>query len=92
MNIDSYDVLKSLAKKVKVFDIIFLDSPYCKEMIPEASKIIKEHNLLKEGGILVSNFDCIEERYEVYEDIILTKSKKYGNTTVCYYRVDSELE
>ena len=34
----------------------------------------------------------IEEIYEGYEDIILTKSKKYGNTTVCYYRVDSELE
>ena len=92
LNMDSYDALKSLAKKGKVFDIIFIDPPYCKEMIPEAIKIIKEHNLLKEDGIIVTKIDSIEEIYEGYEDIILTKSKKYGNTTVCYYRVDSELE
>ena len=78
LNMDSYDALKSLAKKGK--------------MIPEAIKIIKEHNLLKEDGIIVTKIDSIEEIYEGYEDIILTKSKKYGNTTVCYYRVDSELE
>ena len=53
---------------------------------------LKEHNLLKEDGIIVTKIDSIEEIYEGYEDIILTKSKKYGNTTVCYYRVDSELE
>ena len=55
LNMDSYDALKSLAKKGKVFDIIFIDPPYCKEMIPEAIKIIKEHNLLKEDGIIVAD-------------------------------------
>ena len=92
LNMDSYEALRALAKKVKVFDIIFIDPPYCKEMIPEAMKIIKEHKLLKEEGIIVTKIDSIEEIYEGYEDIVLTKSKKYGNTTVCYYRVDSKLE
>ena len=92
LNMDSYEALRALAKKGKVFDIIFIDPPYCKEMIPEAMKIIKEHKLLKEEGIIVTKIDSIEEIYEGYEDIVLTKSKKYGNTTVCYYRVDSKLE
>ena len=88
LNMDSYEALRALAKKGKVFDIIFIDPPYCKEMIPEAMKIIKEHKLLKEEGIIVTKIDSIEEIYEGYGSIKLYKSKKYGNTTVCYYKIN----
>ena len=90
LNMDSYEALRSLANKGKVFDIIFIDPPYCKEMIPEAMKIIKENNMLKEDGIIVTKIDSIEEIYEGYEDIQLNKSKRYGNTTVCYYKFITE--
>ena len=86
MNIDAYVGLKNLAAKGKQFDILFIDPPYCREMIPEAMKIVYEEGLLSEGGIVVTKIDSIEEIYEGYEDIKLTKSKKYGNTTVCYYK------
>ena len=84
--IDSYDALRRLAEKGKVFDIIFIDPPYCKEMIPKAMEIIKENNLLKKEGIIVTKIDSIEEIYEGYKEIKLLKSKKYGNTTVCIYK------
>ena len=86
LNMDSYEALRSLAKKDKKFNIIFIDPPYCREMIPEAMKIIKENDMLHEDGIIVTKIDSMEEIYEGYEDITLTKSKKYGNTTVCFYR------
>ena len=86
LNMDSYEVLRNLAKKGKVMDVIFIDPPYCREMIPEAIKIVKENNMLAEDGIIVTKIDSIEEIYEGYEDIKLFKSKKYGNTTVCYYK------
>ena len=86
MNIDAYVGLKNLAAKGKQFDIIFIDPPYCREMIPEAMKIVYEDGLLAEDGKIVTKIDSIEEIYEGYEDIKLTKSKKYGNTTVCYYK------
>ncbi len=86
LNMDSYDALKGLANKGKIFDVIFIDPPYCKEMIPEAFKIVYENNLLREDGIIVTKIDSIEEIFEGYEDIRLFKSKKYGNTTVCYYK------
>ncbi|MEG1871041.1 MAG: 16S rRNA (guanine(966)-N(2))-methyltransferase RsmD, partial [Peptostreptococcaceae bacterium] len=82
LNMDSYDALRSLAKKGKIFNLIFIDPPYCKEMIPEAMKIIKENNLLEKDGLIVTKIDTIEEIYEGYEDISLAKSRKYGNTTV----------
>lgn len=85
LNLDSYDALNMLSNKGKVFDIIFIDPPYCKEMIPKAIEIIKEKNLLKKDGIIVTKIDSIEEIYKGYKEIKLLKSKKYGNTTVCIY-------
>lgn len=85
LNLDSYDALDMLKKKGKIFDIIFIDPPYCKEMIPKAIEIIYENNLLKKDGIIVTKIDSIEEIYEGYKNIKLLKSKKYGNTTVCIY-------
>lgn len=86
INSDSYVGLKQLASKGKKFDIVFLDPPYCREMIPEAIKIIKDHEMLKNNGIIVTKIETMEEIYEGYENIKLTKKKKYGNTTVCYYK------
>lgn len=86
LNMDSYEALRNLANKNKVFDIIFIDPPYCKEMIPEAIKIVKENNLLQKNGIIVTKIDSIEDIYEGYEDLVLMKSKKYGNTTTCFYK------
>ena len=55
-------------------------------MIPEAIKIIKENNLLEKDGLIVTKIDTIEEVYEGYENIKLSQSRKYGNTTVCFYK------
>lgn len=85
LNTDAYEALRMLNKKGIKFDIIFIDPPYCKEMIPEALKIIDENKMLNEDGIIVTKIDTIEEIYEGYNGIKISKSKKYGNTTVCYY-------
>lgn len=88
LNMDSYEALKLLSNKGKVFDIIFIDPPYCKEMIPEAMKHIKEYNMLSEDGVIVTKIDTMEEIFEGYQDILLERSKKYGNTTVCLYKYE----
>ncbi|WP_066893851.1 16S rRNA (guanine(966)-N(2))-methyltransferase RsmD [Clostridium nigeriense] len=88
LSLDSYDALNMLSKKGKIFDVIFIDPPYCKEMIPKAIEIIKENNMLKKDGIIVTKIDSIEDIYEGYKDITLLKSKKYGNTTVCLYNYE----
>jgi 16S rRNA (guanine966-N2)-methyltransferase len=88
LNMDAYEALNLLNKKALVFDIIFIDPPYCKEMIPEAMKVIEENEILNKEGIIVTKIDSIEEIYEGYKQIKLTKSKKYGNTTVCFYKYE----
>ncbi|MEQ8155199.1 MAG: 16S rRNA (guanine(966)-N(2))-methyltransferase RsmD [Clostridiaceae bacterium] len=86
LNMDAYAALNSLAGKNKVFDIIFIDPPYLKDMIPKALEIIKEKNMLDPEGIVVTKIDTSEEICQGYKDIKLTDSRKYGNTTVCLYK------
>ena len=88
INKDSYEALRYLADKKKVFDVIFIDPPYCKEMIPEAIKIVYDKKILSKDGIIVTKIDSIEEIYEGYEEISLIKSRKYGNTTICLYKYE----
>ena len=86
INIDAYEGMRKLAHEGKKFDIIFIDPPYCKEMIPEALKIVYEEKMISNDGIIVTKIDSIEDIYEGYKNIQITKNKRYGNTTVCYYK------
>lgn len=85
LNMDSYEALNMFAKKGISFDLIFLDPPYLRDMIPPAMKIIDENNLLNKDGFIVSKIDSAEEIYEGTDNIKLVNHKKYGNTTVCFY-------
>lgn len=87
LNTDAYSALRSLASRGKVFDLIFIDPPYMKNLIPEAMQIVDEKNLLQEDGLIVTKIDSAEEIFEGTENIKLTRVKKYGNTTVCLYRI-----
>ncbi|GAA0734750.1 16S rRNA (guanine(966)-N(2))-methyltransferase RsmD [Clostridium oceanicum] len=84
-NMDSYEGLKEFSRRNIVFDLIFVDPPYAKEMIPPAIKIIEEEGLLQKNGLIVSKIDSKEEIYEGSEKIKLVRHKKYGNTTICFY-------
>lgn len=89
LNMDAYDALREFKRRGEVFDLIFIDPPYAKEMIPPAMEIIHELDLLKEDGIIVTKIDSSEEIYEGYENIKLYDKRKYGNTTVIFYRIEN---
>lgn len=83
---DSYEWLRKFADRNKIFDLIFIDPPYAKEMIPEAINIVSEKGLLHEDGIIVCKIDSGEVIFEGNEKIELYDKRKYGNTTVLFYR------
>lgn len=90
LNMDSYSALESLCNKNVSFDLIFIDPPYLKEMIPPAIDIITKGNLLKKDGLIVCKIDTKENLYEGNLKIKLTDHRKYGNTTVCFYKYQEE--
>lgn len=86
LNMDSYKALEHLDKKGIVFDLIFIDPPYRKDMIPPAIEYISNSNLLDKGGLIVTKIDSLEEIYEGNEKITLINHRKYGKTIICFYR------
>lgn len=86
INMDSYKALENLGDKNEEFDLIFIDPPYSKDMIPPAVDIITNKNMLKKDGLIVTKIDSEEEIYEGNKSIVLTRYKKYGNTTICFYK------
>lgn len=90
LNMDAYDALQYVYKLGKKFDIIFIDPPYKKDLIPKAIEIVDEKNLLQEDGMVVTKIDTSETIYEGSENIKLYDTRKYGQTTVCFYRIKED--
>lgn len=86
LNKDSIDAIQFLSNKGETFDIIFIDPPYLMNLIPPAIEKIQAKSLLDRKGIIVTKIDSSEVIYTGSTDIELYDSRKYGNTTVCFYR------
>lgn len=89
LNTTADKALEQMKKENVTFDIIFIDPPYLRDMIPPHIKYIYENNLLKDGGIIVSKIDSSEEICEGYENIKAVDIRKYGNTTIVIYKISN---
>ena len=65
------------------FDIIFLDPPYSKNYVGKTIKLISQHKLLKDKGIIVAEHHP-EEKFILPEDLSILKTKRYGETAVTF--------
>ena len=92
LNVDFKDAVKRLSTQNQKFDVIFMDPPYYENMFIECLKSIDKFNLLDEDGIIVVEHDT----KDLFEDSIgrLNKSreKKYGNTTLTFYKLEEQDE
>ncbi len=88
INTTYQDAIKKLSIQNKKFDLIFMDPPYYKDMFVDALSRIGENNLLQEDGLIVVEHDSKEILPEQIGNIIKTKIKKYGNTTITLYQME----
>lgn len=80
LNKDYKDALSEFKNSNVVFDIIFLDPPYKKEILNSVIDMILEYNLLSSNGIIVCEVsdDYINENLKLKR----IKEKKYGDKLV----------
>ena len=88
LNSDFKSAINSLAHKNAQFDVIFMDPPYYKNMFSDALSSVDDKNLLKEDGIIVVEHDTKDEFPDTIGRLYKTKDKKYGNTTITFYKVE----
>lgn len=88
LNIDFKSAIDRLKVQNKKFDIIFMDPPYYKNMFIDALSAIDDANLLDEDGIIVVEHDTKDKFVDNIGRLEKTKEKKYGNTTLTFYKME----
>lgn len=79
------DVLKNILKISVKADVIFIDPPYDTDLYDRALKVIKENNILNDGGIII--LEHPEDKLINNDGFELIKAKSYGNKTISYLLV-----
>lgn len=87
---DFHQYVKSASGRSR-FDLIFLDPPYAKRLLPQALCELYDGGLVKEAGIVICEdeseslmTDEIEKRYT------LTKQSRYGKVFISYLTPKTE--
>ena len=85
LNMDYHDALRKFKEEKIVFDIIFIDPPYCYEIMNELLELIFNYGILSDNGIVVLEYQS-EEKLDFNLSVELIKKKKYGDKWVSIYQ------
>lgn len=89
INSDFQDAVKRLNTQNEKFDVIFMDPPYYKDMFVKALESIDSANLLDEDGIIMVEHDTKDTFPNNIGRLEKNRSKKYGNTTLTFYKMEA---
>jgi len=79
-------ILKKLSQHGEKFDIIFLDPPYKKGIIPPILYCLEENNVLEDRFIIIAETDISDELPDIVGGMIVSKKQIYGKTKLTFYK------
>jgi len=82
------DYLQYLERTTESFDIVLLDPPYAEVFLENAIKKISEIDILKSGGIIVTERPVGKELPFEISGFTRSRDYKYGSTLLTLYRKD----
>ncbi|MBQ6370880.1 MAG: 16S rRNA (guanine(966)-N(2))-methyltransferase RsmD [Firmicutes bacterium] len=80
------DYRKVLAGLSGSFDIILMDPPYDKGLLDEAMRLVREHDLLAEDGVIICEHRKEEDLPEEIHGFVKQKERRYGIVKLSIYR------
>lgn len=82
------DYMSYLQRCKEDFDIIFLDPPYAEEFLENSLKKITEIDILRYGGIIVTERPMGKDLPWTFDGYTRSKDYKYGKTLLTLFRKD----
>lgn len=82
---DASRVVENLSLKRKVFDLIFLDPPYYKDIAKKTLQILDAYDILGARGFIVVQHFKKDILPENTEKLVLFRQVKYGDTILSFY-------
>ncbi len=83
---DYLDVMSSLAKQGRQFDLILIDPPFRMLVIDEIVGFVDEHNLLTDDGIIMAEFFKDNKFDAEFKTIECYRFLDYGTSHIKLYR------
>ena len=88
--VDYEKALKKLHQNNSVFDIVFLDPPYYKDIPKKALLIMSQYAILSPNNIIIIEHYKKDNIPNKIGNIYLIKNKVYGDTVVSFYTMETE--
>ena len=79
--------LNSFSNQNQKFDLIFVDPPYNYDVYEKILEKVSTLNLLNKDGLIILEHPNLKLK-ETYNNLILFKTKKYGNKSVNIYKLN----
>jgi 16S rRNA (guanine966-N2)-methyltransferase len=73
-----------LGERGEVFDLIFMDPPYGKDVVGKTIEEIARHGILAAAGVIVAEH-ASRDRILPPVDLTLSQQRRYGDTTVSFF-------
>lgn len=79
-------MLKKLSQLSKKFDIIFLDPPYLKKIVPSILQNLEHYGVLDEKFIISVETDIEDQLPQETETLCVSRQLIYGKTKLTFYK------
>jgi 16S rRNA (guanine(966)-N(2))-methyltransferase RsmD len=83
---DYLDIMTTLAKQGKKFDLILIDPPFKMLVIDEIVSFVDEHDLLTDDGIIMAEYFKDNKFDAEFDTIECTRFLDYGTSHIKIYR------
>lgn len=85
---DAFRFIKEAKEKSFIFDLIFLDPPYYKDMIKKSLILLDNYNIITDLSVIVAEHhrkDELPQRDEL-NNLEIFRQEKYGGTFLSFFR------
>jgi 16S rRNA (guanine(966)-N(2))-methyltransferase RsmD len=82
---DSFEALRILSRRNLKFNMIFIDPPYHKDIIPRCLQKIGEFNMLEDEGIIAAEHDIKDVLPDEAAGLTMIRRVSYGDTVISFY-------
>lgn len=79
-------ILKKLSQQGEKFDIIFLDPPYRREIVPHVLQLLEQFSVLEDRFIVIAETDIEDQLPEEVGTMIISRKQVYGSTKLTFYK------
>lgn len=84
---DAFTMVKRLAEKNKVFDVVFVDPPYGENLAKKALNVLSRYVIVAATSWVIIEHNNQEHLPHQEGRFMLVKQKTYGKTSVSFYQM-----